>query len=58
MLYPRRAHRKIMRPTLRDRSQMEERNLVVFHAIGQHENFYRDIQRRGGGEIEKPLEEG
>jgi len=36
----------------------DKRNLVIFHAIGQHENFYRDIQRRGGGEVEKPLEEG
>ncbi len=35
----------------------DKRDLVIFHAIGQHENFYRDIQRRGGGEVEKRLEE-
>ena len=36
----------------------ERENLVVFHAVGQHENFYRDLTKhvkRGGGRVERPL---
>jgi len=35
----------------------DKRDLVIFHAIGQYENFYRDIQRRGGGEVQRRLPE-
>ena len=38
---------------IRDREDMP-----VFHAVGQHENFYRDLTKhvkRGGGKISNPL---
>lgn len=36
----------------------DKRDVVYFVAVGQHENFYRDLQRRleRGGKVEKPLE--
>ena len=35
----------------------ERRNIVYFVAVGQHENFYRDLQRHleRGGKVERPL---
>ena len=37
----------------------DKRDIVYFVAVGQHENFYRDLQRHleRGGKVEKPLEE-
>ena len=36
----------------------DKRDIVYFVAVGQHENFYRDLQRHleRGGKVEKPLE--
>ena len=36
----------------------DRRDIVYFVAVGQHENFYRDLHRHleRGGKVEKPLE--
>ncbi len=36
----------------------DKRDIVYFVAVGQHENFYRDLQRHleRGGKVEKSLE--
>jgi mRNA-degrading endonuclease RelE of RelBE toxin-antitoxin system len=36
----------------------DKQDIVYFVAVGQHENFYRDLQRRitQAGRVEKPLE--
>ncbi len=36
----------------------DKRDIVYFVAVGQHENFYRDVQRylRRSGQVEKPVE--
>jgi len=36
----------------------DRRDTVYFVAVGQHENFYRDVQRylRRSGQVEKPVE--
>lgn len=36
----------------------DREDILVFHAVGQHENFYRDLTKhvkRGGGKISNPL---
>ena len=36
----------------------DKRDIVYFVAVGQHENFYHDLQRHleRGGKLERPLE--